>query len=110
MSIPVPVAVGQLYPSVPTCKHLALWLSCIDSINSLGCSPHMYTGRKAVNCLPCVCSVVIRGQPSDDAMVCTESRTYELKLVETSNTLLLAPSLMTPKDPGMHCGVQCAVY
>ena len=32
--------------------------------------------------------------------MCTERRTYELKLVETSNTLLLAPSLQTPKDPG----------
>ena len=62
-----------------------------------------------VDCLALLCSVVIRGQPSDDAVVCTERQTYELKLVETSNTLLLAPSLKTPKDPGKCYGNEVCV-
>ena len=61
---------------------------------------HTYALAEAQYIFCHMCSVVIRGQPSDEAVMCTERRTYELKLVETSNTLLLAPSLQTPKDPG----------
>ena len=46
------------------------------------------------------CSIMIRGSPSDSAVVCTNDKTYELKLVETSNALLLAPRLLTPQDSG----------
>ena len=35
--------------------------------------------------------VVIKGAPADEAVLCTSSKTYVLKQVETSNTLLLIP-------------------
>ena len=35
--------------------------------------------------------VVIKGAPADEAVLCTASKTYVLKQVETSNTLLLIP-------------------
>lgn len=35
--------------------------------------------------------VVIKGAPADEAVLCTASKTFVLKQVETSNTLLLIP-------------------
>ncbi len=37
--------------------------------------------------------LVIRGDSSDDAVLCTEDKTFELRAADTSNMLLLAPSL-----------------
>ena len=39
------------------------------------------------------CRVVIRGQADDSAVLCTKNKTYDLKLAETSNTMLLLPDL-----------------
>ena len=44
--------------------------------------------------------VVIRGDPSEDAVLCTDDKTYELRIADTSNALLITPSLTLPKDPG----------
>ncbi|CAH9075666.1 unnamed protein product, partial [Cuscuta epithymum] len=34
-------------------------------------------------------SVTLRGQPNEDAVLCTQSKTYALKFVGTSNSVLL---------------------
>ena len=47
-----------------------------------------------------LCSVVIRGEASDDAVLCTRDKTFELRVADTSNMLLLAPSLTLPGDHG----------
>lgn len=36
-------------------------------------------------------SVVIKGATHEDAVLCTSDKTFALKLVETTNTLLLLP-------------------
>ena len=45
--------------------------------------------------------VVIRGDLQDDAVLCTEKETFNLKLAETSNTMLLTPNTCLPETPGM---------
>ncbi|KAH1248154.1 hypothetical protein AAZX31_06G290300 [Glycine max] len=35
--------------------------------------------------------VVLRGQPDEDAVLCTQSKTYAMKFVRTSNSVLLVP-------------------
>lgn len=46
-------------------------------------------------------SVVIRGEPHEDAVLCTEDKTYDLRLAETSNSLLVCPTLIYPTDASM---------
>lgn len=41
--------------------------------------------------IKCCCSVVIKGATQEDAVLCTSDKTFALKLVETTNTLLLLP-------------------
>ena len=36
-------------------------------------------------------SVVIKGEAAAEAVLCSENRTYALKIVETTNSLLLVP-------------------
>lgn len=43
-------------------------------------------------------SLVIRGDPDDHAVLCTENKTYDLKDTETSNSMLIMKSLKFPKD------------
>jgi hypothetical protein len=45
------------------------------------------------------CSVIIKGTPSSEAVLCTDSTTYALRLVETTNSLLLAPALEVKVRP-----------
>ena len=40
----------------------------------------------------------MRGDPSDEAVLCTGNMTYELKIAETSNALLLSPDLCVPSN------------
>lgn len=42
--------------------------------------------------------VVIRGDPSEDAVLCTAEKTYELREADTSNALLICPTLSLPKN------------
>ncbi|XP_065905943.1 sister chromatid cohesion protein DCC1-like isoform X2 [Dysidea avara] len=44
-------------------------------------------------------TVVLRGDRDDNAVLCTTDTTFELKLAETSNTMLLAPALSDPSQP-----------
>ena len=44
---------------------------------------------------------MIRGDPNEDAVLCTDDKTYELRNADTSNALLITPTLALPKDPGM---------
>ena len=37
--------------------------------------------------------VVVRGEPGEDAVLCTNELTYDLRAADTSNALLLVPSL-----------------
>ncbi|KAI4353109.1 hypothetical protein L6164_002082 [Bauhinia variegata] len=46
--------------------------------------------------------VVLRGQPDEDAVLCTQSKTYAIKFVGTSNSVLLAP----PKELDPYCNPQ----
>ncbi|KXJ21192.1 Sister chromatid cohesion protein DCC1 [Exaiptasia diaphana] len=45
-------------------------------------------------------SLVIRGDNQEDAVLCTEDSTYEIKLADTSNAMLLTPSCQVFKDNG----------
>ena len=42
--------------------------------------------------------VVIRGEKGDSAVLCTESKTYDIKEAETSNNLLLVPQCSIGKE------------
>lgn len=46
--------------------------------------------------------LILRGDMEDNAVLCTRDTTYELKVAETSNTLLLTPSLSDPAKPGIQ--------
>ena len=48
-------------------------------------------------------SIVIRGELQDEAVLCTEKETFDLKLADTSNTLLLTPNTLLPKTPEFEC-------
>merc|ERR1740130_92951 len=43
-------------------------------------------------------SLAIKGNPNEEAVLCTATRTYLLRLAESSNTLLLMPGQL-PKAP-----------
>ncbi|EDO31491.1 predicted protein [Nematostella vectensis] len=43
-------------------------------------------------------SLVIRGENQEEALLFSKDTTFEVKLADTSNTLLLTPSCQTPKD------------
>lgn len=47
--------------------------------------------------------VVVKGGQGDDAVLCTQDKTYALKYVETTNTLLLLP----PDEARLEC-VYCS--
>lgn len=56
--------------------------------------------RSRVYCLILICyshtSLVIRGDKDERAVVCSGDRTYDLKMADTSNLLLLVPGGKTP--------------
>jgi len=41
-------------------------------------------------------SLVIRGDKDEHAVLCTEEKTYDLKIADTSNLLLFVPGCKTP--------------
>lgn len=47
-------------------------------------------------------SVTIRGDHQDEAVLCTDKETYDLKIADTSNSLLLVPDCVLPKDEGLR--------
>ena len=47
-----------------------------------------------------ICSVAIRGDHQDEAVLCTDKATFDLKVAETSNSLLLVPHCSIPKEEG----------
>lgn len=47
-------------------------------------------------------SVTIRGDHQDEAVLCTDKETYDLKIADTSNSLLLVPDCVLPKDEGVQ--------
>ena len=51
--------------------------------------------------------MVIRGDPNEDAVLCTDDKTYELRIADTSNALLITPTLMLPKDQGKTSEAYC---
>ena len=51
----------------------------------------------------CITRVVLRGDRDDNTVLCTNDKTFELKVAETSNTLLLTPSLSDPTRAGNSC-------
>lgn len=50
-------------------------------------------------------SVVIRGDKEDDAVLCTDRVTFDLRLADTSNSLLLVPQCSLSKDEGIICSI-----
>jgi len=53
-------------------------------------------------------SVVVRGSHGDEAVLCTRDMTFELRAADTSNSLLIAPSLNLPRPQGISEGSGCA--
>lgn len=53
-------------------------------------------GSLIYNCI--LCRLVIKGDQSEYAVVCTDSETYELKNAETSNSLLVLPECRFPEE------------
>ena len=47
-------------------------------------------------------SVAIRGDHQDEAVLCTDKATFDLKVAETSNSLLLVPHCSLPKEEGNY--------
>lgn len=45
-------------------------------------------------------TVTIRGEHQDEAVLCTDKVTFDLKMADTSNSLLLVPQCVLPKDEG----------
>ncbi|XP_028919879.1 sister chromatid cohesion protein DCC1 isoform X2 [Ornithorhynchus anatinus] len=43
-------------------------------------------------------SLVIRGDKDEQAVICSKERTYDLKIADTSNTLLIIPGCKTPEQ------------
>nr|XP_045599029.1 sister chromatid cohesion protein DCC1-like isoform X1 [Procambarus clarkii] len=41
---------------------------------------------------------VLRGDPDDGAVLCTKDKTYEVRLAETSNSMVLVPELSLPEE------------
>ncbi|XP_042213947.1 sister chromatid cohesion protein DCC1-like isoform X2 [Homarus americanus] len=60
-------------------------------------------------------SAVLRGEPEEGAMLCTKSKTYEVRYAETSNSMVLIPNLTTPsrEDTGertLHSRQVCGIH
>ena len=45
----------------------------------------------------------IRGSTDDSVVICTDEKTYDIKLCQTSNQLLIVPDTLTPKGT-VHTG------
>lgn len=46
-------------------------------------------------CSPRSCSFVIRGDKDEQAVLCSQDKTYDLKIADTSNMLLVVPGCKT---------------
>lgn len=44
----------------------------------------------------------MRGEQHDEAVLCTQNKTYDMKEAQSSNSLLLCPSLKYPQDEGSY--------
>lgn len=54
------------------------------------------------------CSLVIRGDKDEQAVLCSEDKTYDLKVADTSNMLLFIPGCKIPEQLKMeetHCNI-----
>lgn len=57
---------------------------------------------------PFSCSLVIRGDKDEQAVLCSKDKTYDLKIADTSNMLLFIPGCKTPdqlKAEETHCDI-----
>lgn len=58
--------------------------------------------------LPISCSLVIRGDKDEQAVLCSKDKTYDLRIADTSNMLLFIPGCKTPDQLKMeetHCNI-----
>ncbi|XP_067888305.1 sister chromatid cohesion protein DCC1 isoform X2 [Heterodontus francisci] len=59
-------------------------------------------------------SLIIRGDVDEHAVVCSEDKTYDLKMADTSNTLLIIPDCRTPdqlpSDSSTEHLIHCQIY
>ena len=46
--------------------------------------------------------MAIRGDHQDEAVLCTDKATFDLRSADTSNSLLLVPHCAIPKDEGEY--------
>ncbi|GAB2272680.1 hypothetical protein Dimus_007502 [Dionaea muscipula] len=52
--------------------------------------------------------VTLRGQPEEDAVLCTDSKTYAIKFVTTSNSVfLIPPSQLLSDEKAKDCDEEC---
>lgn len=49
---------------------------------------------------------MIRGENQDDAVLCTQDKTYEIKQADTSNAMLLTPRCQVLKDDGTSAKIR----
>ena len=52
--------------------------------------------KDLANSLSCGDILTIRGQESENAVICSKDKTYDIKEAETSNSLLLVPEIVLP--------------
>ncbi|UYV81963.1 DSCC1 [Cordylochernes scorpioides] len=75
-----------------------------DSIRLLEVSPALLSALQAGNE-----RLVIRGDPSDSAVLCTPDQTFDIKEAETSNSLLILPQLHIPEKGNKESGPPAVV-
>ncbi|KAI4893211.1 hypothetical protein NFI96_030939 [Prochilodus magdalenae] len=64
---------------------------CLMELDETLCE-HIEAGR----------SLIIRGDKDEHAVLCSEEKTYDLKMADTSNLLLFVPGCRTPDQLGDH--------
>ncbi|XP_051879312.1 sister chromatid cohesion protein DCC1 [Pristis pectinata] len=55
-------------------------------------------------------SLIIRGDKDEHAVLCSEDKTYDLKVADTSNTLLIIPDCKTPDQLPPNTSVQHVMH
>lgn len=74
-------------------------------MNSNSCDTHI------INFCTYICRrIIFRGDEEDDATLCVGDDTFDVRIAETSNTLLLSPDCKWPQqDPGTISCTSCGI-
>ncbi|XP_067832419.1 sister chromatid cohesion protein DCC1 isoform X2 [Heptranchias perlo] len=87
-------------------------ISFSDSVRS-GDYCLMELDETLCKCIESGQSLIIRGDKDEHAVLCSEDKTYNLKIADTSNLMLIIPDCKTPdqlpSDPSTHL-IHCQIY